>query len=100
MLAQPGFSGGSVLVDHRDLGSVLFLELQFSQPLGGNVGDVHSQIRRSAALLAAETPVPTFAGTIIARLRVRFRRSRDSCQGKYQSKNKRAKQEAMDHSPS
>ncbi len=48
MLVQPGFSGGSVLVDHRDLCSVLFLKLQFSQPLGRNVGDVHSEIRRSA----------------------------------------------------
>src|SRR5208282_4209886 len=65
VFVQSGFSGGSVLVDHRNLGSVLFLELQFSQTLGRNVSDVHSEIRRSAALFGI--PVPAFAGVIIGR---------------------------------
>ena len=67
MLVQPGFSGGSVLVDHGDFRTVLFLELQFSQPLRGNVGDIHSEIGGAAALLCAVTPVPDFARAIVVR---------------------------------
>src|SRR5271157_1267650 len=89
MLVQPGLSGGSVLVDHRDLRAVLFLELQFSQPLRRNVSDIHSEIRRSAALLRAVTPVPALAGAIV----VQFRGVRTGDQ----RKEKYAKQEAIDH---
>ena len=61
MLVQAGFSGGSVLVNHGDLRSVLFLELQFSEPLRRNVGDVHSEIRRSAAaLFRTVAPISSF----------------------------------------
>src|ERR1039458_36505 len=92
VLVQPGFSGGSVLVDHGDRGSVLFLEFQFAQPLRRNVSDVHSEIRRSAALFRAVIPVPAFARTIV--VQPRWLRAGD------QRKKKHAKQEAMDHSPS
>ena len=44
MLVQSRFSGGSVLIDLCDFRSVLFLKLQFSEALCGNVSDVHSQV--------------------------------------------------------
>src|ERR1700687_1250016 len=93
MLVQSGFSGGGVLVNHGDFRAVLFLELQLSQPLRRNVGNVHSEIRRSAAaLFRTEAPIPVFARAIV----VRLLRLRAGGQGK----KKHAKQEAVDHSPS
>src|SRR6266849_106044 len=92
MFVQTGLSGGSVLVDHRDLRSVLFLELQFSEPLRRDVCDVHSEIRGSTApLFRPITPTPAFARAVVGQLR-RLRAGN-------QRKKKHAKQEAMDHNP-
>ena len=41
---ETGFAGRGVLIDHGDFRAVLFLELQLSQPLRRNVGNVHSEV--------------------------------------------------------
>jgi hypothetical protein len=92
MLVHAGFSRGSVLVDHGDLRSVFFLELQFRKALSGDVVDVDSEVRRSAALFGI-IPVPA----IVRAHGIGLRRLRGESQRNGKPEKKYAQQHAMHH---
>ncbi len=56
VLLDARLSGRSILIHHRHLDALFFLQLQGGHALGRDVGDVDAKVRRSSAVFAPESP--------------------------------------------